>query len=106
MKFWAEATCRVTPGRFGKASIGLELQDGAGGPWVPVGNVTVPANQPTPAPGALVEVRYLYAQPGGSLFQPLLKGERTDLTEEAAQLGQLKYKDQGPAEPEGPGGPA
>lgn len=105
VKFWAEATCRVTPGRFGKASIGVELQDGVGGPWVPVGNVTVPANRAMPALGTLVEVRYLYAQPGGSLFQPLLKGERTDVTDEAAQLIQLKYKDQGPAEPADPGSP-
>ena len=41
---------------------------------------------------ALVEVRYLYAYEGGSLFQPTLKGPRADLTEEAAQLVQLKYK--------------
>jgi bifunctional non-homologous end joining protein LigD len=105
VKFWAEATCRVTPGRDGKASIGLELQDGVEGPWVPVGNVTVPPNQPMPAPGALVEVRYLYAEPGGALFQPVLKGVRTDLTEEAAQLVQLKYRRQGEPAAGGPDGP-
>lgn len=92
VKFWAEATCRVTEGRMGKRSIGLELQDGIEGMWIPVGNATVPANQEIPQPGSLVEIRYLYAYEGGSLFQPLLKGIRTDLTEEAAQMAQLKFK--------------
>lgn len=105
VKFWAEATCRVAPGRDGKASIGLELQDGIEGPWVPVGNVTVPPNQPMPAPGTLVEVRYLYAEPGGALFQPVLKGVRTDVTEEAAQIIQLKYRGRGEPGAEGPDGP-
>jgi len=105
VKFWVEATCRVTRGREGKASIGLELQDGIEGPWVPVGNVTVPSNQVKPEPGALVEVRYLYAEPGGSLFQPVLKGPRADVTEEAAQMVQLKYKGQGEPSAEGPEGP-
>lgn len=105
VKFWAEATCRVTKGREGKASIGLELQNGTCGPWIPVGNVTVPANREKPEIGALVEVRYLYVEPGGSLFQPLLKGVRTDVTEEAAQMVQLKYKGQGEPSVEGPEGP-
>lgn len=105
VKFWAEATCRVTPGRDGKRSIGLELQDGVEGPWVPVGNVTVPANQSVPDAGSLVEVRYLYAQPGGALFQPVLKGPRSDLTEEAAQMVQLRYKGQGDPVENAPSGP-
>jgi len=105
IKFWAEATCRVTLGRVGKASIGLELQDGVDGPWVPVGNVTVPANKAMPEPGMLAEIRYLYAEPGGSLFQPFLKGIRSDVTEEAAQLNQLKYRWQGGAAVEEPDGP-
>ena len=50
--------------------------------WVGVGNVTVPANQAIPQAGVLVEVRYLYAHDGGSLFQPVLLGVRDDITEE------------------------
>ena len=96
VKFWAEATCRVTAGRDGKRSIGLELQDGDGGDWVPVGNVTVPANTDVPRAGALVDVRYLYAYEGGSLFQPVLRRERTDIPEAAAQISQLKYKSDAP----------
>lgn len=102
VKFWAEATCRVAPGRAGKASIALELQDGPAGAWLPVGNVTVPANQMMPKPGDLVEVRYLYAYDGGSLFQPVLKGLRHDLTEDAAQLDQLKLKKAVPDETASP----
>jgi len=105
VKFWAEATCRVVTGRLGKASVGLELQDGIEGPWVPVGNVTVPANRTMPGVGALVEVRYLYAEPGGSLFQPVLKAVRTDVTEEAAQMVQLKFRGQGDPSESGPDGP-
>jgi bifunctional non-homologous end joining protein LigD len=105
VKFWAEATCRVTEGRLGKASVGLELRDGIDGPWVPVGNVTVPANQTKPEVGALVEVRYLYAEPGGPLFQPLLKGIRTDITAEAAQMVQLKYRGHGEPAASVPDGP-
>lgn len=102
VKFWNEATCRVTEGRLGKRSVGLELQDGIDGPWISVGNVTVPANQDIPPAGSLVEVRYLYAYEGGSLFQPLLKGPRTDITEDAAQTVQLKFKTELPHEKEGP----
>jgi bifunctional non-homologous end joining protein LigD len=91
VKFWAEATCRVTAGRDGKSSVGLELRD-ADGTWKPVGNVTVPSNRMTPQPGTLVEVRYLYAYPGGALFQPTMKGQRHDLTEDAARIDQLKFK--------------
>lgn len=105
VKFWAEATCRVAPGRDGKRSIGLELQEGIEGPWVAVGNVTVPANQAVPETGSLVEIRYLYAQPGGALFQPVLKGTRSDVTEEAAQMVQLKYKGQGGPVEDAPAGP-
>jgi MFS family permease len=32
---------------------------------IPVGNVTVPANQQIPKVGSVIEVRYLYAYPGG-----------------------------------------
>ena len=102
VKFWAEATCRVTSGRDGKRSIGLELQDGVDGPWIPVGNVAVPVNRAIPEAGSLVEVQYLYAYPGESLFQPIFKKIRDDITEEAAQMNQLKYAGHGERETGGP----
>jgi bifunctional non-homologous end joining protein LigD len=57
-----------------------------------VGNVTVPANQPIPAKGAVIEVKYLYAYPGGALFQPVCLGVRDDVATEACTIAQLKYK--------------
>lgn len=89
-KFYATASCLVVEGRAGKRSVALELVDGA--KKVSVGNVTVPANQAVPKAGQIVEVRYLYAYPGGSLFQPTLLGVRDDIDASACTTKQLKYK--------------
>ena len=91
-KFVASASCIVT-GRGSKRSVGLGL-------WpletpanlVAVGNVTIPPNHAVPEPGAVVEVRYLYAYRGGSLFQPVYLGERDDTEPGECSLGQLKFK--------------
>lgn len=99
-KFYATCTARAAAGRrAGKRSVELELLNEAGA-WTGVGHVTVPANLDIPAPGTLVEVRYLYAYPGGSLYQPTLLGERDDLEAEAATMGQLKYKPAGEGDDE------
>ncbi|MCE6958783.1 WGR domain-containing protein [Cereibacter sphaeroides] len=91
VKYWEDATCRVTAGRDGKRSVGLEMLDAAGS-WIEVGNVTVPANAAVPAVGSLIDVKYLYAYPGGSLFQPVFKCVRTDLPESDCDIGRLKFK--------------
>jgi len=54
--------------------------------------VTIPANQPIPKAGDVLEVRYLYSFPGGSLFQPVCLGQRDDIETSACTLSQLKYK--------------
>lgn len=59
-------------------SVALELVD-ENGASIAVGNVTIPANHAVPAAGSVVEVRYLYAFPEGSLFQPVYLGERADI---------------------------
>ena len=46
--------------------------------WQFVGNVTIPVNHPVPKPLDLIEVRYLYRYPNGSLYQPTFLGQRTD----------------------------
>jgi bifunctional non-homologous end joining protein LigD len=79
--------CRVNSDR---RSVGLEVVDG--GRRVEVGNVTIPANAEVPKVGAIVEVRYLYAFPGGSLFQPVYLGQRDDITLRACTVRQLKYR--------------
>jgi bifunctional non-homologous end joining protein LigD len=76
-----------------KRSIALALLD-EDGQEVPVGNVTVPPNQSIPATGGVVEVRYLYGRRGGSLYQPVLLGERSDIPAEDCVLDQVKYKDE------------
>lgn len=90
-KFYATATCIVAKANSGKRSIALELI-GAAGERVSVGNVTIPPSVKVPSSGALVEIRYLYAYPHGSLYQPVYLGVRDDLTPEACSISQLKYK--------------
>ncbi len=78
-KLWATCTCRVLTAN-AQRSIQVALRDEKGDE-VFVGNVTVPVNQDIPEPDDLVEVRYLYAMEGGSLYQPTLLGVRTDIDE-------------------------
>jgi bifunctional non-homologous end joining protein LigD len=58
----------------------------------PVGNVSVPANHPIPNEGDVVEVRYLYAHQGGSLYQPVFLGVRDDIEAGECVVAQLKFK--------------
>ena len=95
LKFWESATCRVADktlredARPEKHSIALELLDGMS--WMPMGFVTIPNATALPPIGALVEVRYLYAQTDG-LYQPVFLGARPDIEEAACSLAQLKWK--------------
>ncbi len=71
-------------------SVGLRLLDQEG--WQPIGNVTIPPNHKVPMVGAVVEVRYLYAVPDGSLYQPVYLGERSDVDATECVVSQLKFK--------------
>lgn len=91
-KFWASATCRVLPGREGKRSIGIGVNESVCNQrLVNVGNVTIPPNKEVPKIGSLVEIKYLYAYKGGSLYQPQFLGVRDDIGC-PDHLDQLKYK--------------
>lgn len=57
-----------------------------------VGNVTIPADKAVPPVGSIIEVRYLYAFPGGALFQPVFLAVRSDLDENDCTRAQLKLK--------------
>ena len=59
---------------------------------VEVGNVTVYPNQVMPSVGDIVEVKYLYYYPGGSLYQPVLLGVRDDVEPRECIIEQLKTK--------------
>lgn len=88
-KFCASASCIV--GKINaKRSVRLEMLDGDR--LVSVGNVTIPVNQPIPVVGAVVECRYLYAFPGGCLFQPVYLGRREDIPFSECVVSQLKFK--------------
>lgn len=79
-KFWATATCRVLTINSTTRSIQIALRNAAGDEEF-AGNVTVPVNQDIPDLDGLVEVRYLYAHEGGSLYQPTLIRPRDDVSE-------------------------
>ena len=99
-KFTETASCCVLGANPDKRSVRiglLEIRDypikGRG--MVPFGNVTIPPNQAIPVIGDIIEVEYLYAYPGGSLYQPVYRGKRTDLDINACTTSQLKYKPAG-----------
>ncbi len=59
----------------------------------PAGNVTIPPNHDVPAPGTVVECRYLYAfKESGSIYQPVYLGPRDDIRAAECTTSQLKYK--------------
>ena len=90
LKFYATASCIVARGKVDKRSVALELiSDNV---KVAVGNVTIPPNQQIPAADEVVEIRYLYAYPGGSLYQPVYLGVRDDVAAKGCTLAQLKFK--------------
>lgn len=74
-----------------KASVGIGMLDEQGN-VVSVGNCTIPPNKTTPPVGALVDVDYLYAYQGGSLFQPIYLRERDDVSREECTLSRLHFK--------------
>jgi len=91
VKFTTTITCKVLHRNGDKRSVALGVYQHPGDGFAEVGNVTIPPNFAVPEPGALVETRYLYAYPGGSLYQPVYLGQRTDI-ECADSVKSLKYK--------------
>ena len=57
-----------------------------------MGNVTVSVNFALPSVGDVVEVRYLYANRGGALYQATFLGVRDDIDPSECLLSQIKYK--------------
>lgn len=90
-KFVESATCLVAGVNGDKRSVRVQVVDRANNEFVEVGNVTIPSNSDIPRSNDLVEVRYLYAHPGGSLYQPVYRGLRRD-KDAADFLDTLKFK--------------
>ncbi len=77
-------------------SVALVLLNGS--ERVPAGNVTIPPDHDIPAPGEVIEARYLYAFPqSGCIYQPVYLGKRDDIDAADCHVRQLKYKDDGVA---------
>ena len=93
-KFTANATCFVRKINSRRSvEIGMEGDCGA---LVRVGNVTIPVNHEIPGEGDLINVRYLYAYRGGSLYQPVYLGSREgEGLGKADNIATLKYKQDG-----------
>jgi hypothetical protein len=85
-----------------KSSIQLGLYGNAkvvsGKNVVKVGNCTIPQAMKLPPVGAVVEIKYLYAYKGGSLYQPSFLNLRDDV--DADSLANLKYKSEADGEAE------
>lgn len=90
LKFYATVSCIVLDTHGTKRSVKLELN--TDGQRVGVGSVTIPPNHKIPTKGKVVEVRYLYAFSGGSLYQPTFLGHRDDIQPTACRIDQLKFK--------------
>ena len=73
-----------------KRSVGMSLLEN--GKEIFVGNVTISVNKDIPKERDIIEVRYLYAYKGGSLYQPTFLNVRSDIEYAACVIAQLKYK--------------
>ena len=73
-----------------KRSVAMAVYEGE--KEVAIGNVTISSNKEIPTEGSIIEVRYLYAYKGGSLYQPTFLQVRTDIEKEECTIDQLKYK--------------
>lgn len=91
IKFWATCSAIVALVNT-QRSVLVSMYDEAGS-LVNMGNVTIPVNYEVPSVGSVVEVRYLYAYPNGSLYQPQYEGERSDIDALECRTSQLKYLD-------------
>jgi bifunctional non-homologous end joining protein LigD len=92
-KFYESASCIVTSISSVKSSIGVSVVDDHD--TISVGNVTLYANSPSIKIGDIVEVKYLYYNEGGSLYQPVLLAKRDDVDMDECLLSKLKRKKDG-----------
>jgi len=73
-----------------KRSVGMSLIED--GKEIFVGNVTISPNKDVPKKDEIIEVRYLYAYKGGSLYQPTFLEVRSDIERAECLMEQLKFK--------------
>lgn len=97
-KFCESSACQVLGRNGDKRSVAIGLLDDAGC-MVPVGNVTIPANADIPCAGDVIEVQYLYFNPGGAFEQPVYLFKRGDMEPAECRMSQVtRIKPQDEAE--------
>jgi bifunctional non-homologous end joining protein LigD len=89
-KFYKTATVKVSSLTKNKRSVQMSVLNGK--EFTEVGSVTIAVNQEMPKVGDYLEVRYLYAYKGGSLYQPTFLFTRDDVSDSDASIEQLEYK--------------
>lgn len=94
LKFkFVESASFVVLARNPQRSVTLGLYPPGGRTPLPAGSVTIPPNHEVPAPGDVVEAKYLYAfRESGSVYQAVYLGKRDDIPAAECGVGQLKYK--------------
>lgn len=95
IKFVNDCSVIVSKITEGKRSVSISVLD-TDGKAIPVGRVTIPANVNLDSIriGSVIDVQYLWCiGEGGSLFQPVFKGDRTgEILPEACTADQLVYR--------------
>jgi len=89
-KFYATASCIVL-----KQNVQRSIQMGVYNDkdvLTFVGNCTISPDKDVPEVNDIIEVRYLYAYRGGSLYQPTFRMLRDDIDKTDCKITQLKYK--------------
>ena len=90
---FVESASFVVLARNSQRSVTLGLYPAGGDTPVPAGNVTIPPNHEVPAPGDVVEIKYLCAhRQSGAVYQPVYLGKRHDIPATECGVEQLKYK--------------
>lgn len=90
-KFYESASCIVSSISNIKSSIGVHVFGSDNLP-VAIGNATLYPNSPYLKVGDIVEIKYLYYNEGGSLYQPVLLARRNDVDPDECTLAKLKRK--------------
>ena len=90
---FVESASFVVLARNSQRSVTLGLYPAGGDTPGPAGNVTIPPNHEVPAPGDVVEIKYLCAhRQSGAVYQPVYLGKRHDIPATECGVEQLKYK--------------
>jgi len=89
-KFYDETSVIVSKVN-AKRSVQIAVFDDEGNEII-VGNVTIPPNASIPSIGDIIDVFYLYAYKGGSLYQPIYDKQRNDVDSSECLQSRLKFR--------------